>query len=156
MSKEKARVRSRNLTDVDIASIVGLLDGWKGPLTWDGLIEAISKRLGARYTRQTLSKHPSIQNGFNLAKSRHSASQNGLGNHGPNLVGLSEAEAMIFSERFERLSAECDRLKLENKQLLEQFVVWAYNAHIRGLDEVFLNRPIPEVNRARTKLKKQI
>lgn len=151
MSKDKTRVRSRNLTDADIASIVGVLDGWTETLSWEGLIEAISKRLGVRYTRQTLSKHVRIQNGFNLAKTRQSAARNEPGSKGLNLAGLSDVEAKIISERYQRLSAEVDRLRLENEQLLEQFIVWAYNAHTRGLDEAFLSRPIPSVDRGQTK-----
>jgi hypothetical protein len=53
-------------------------------------------------------------------------------------------------QRMARLEAENERLRTENDQLLEQFARWAYNAHTRGLDEKFLNRVLPSVNRGQT------
>lgn len=49
--------------------------------------------------------------------------------------------------RIARLEAENQRLEAENQRLLEQFVVWGYNAHTRGLDKDFLSQPLPRVNR---------
>lgn len=53
----------------------------------------------------------------------------------------------MFSKRLE---AETARLKDENNRLLVQFATWAFNAHTRGLDEVFLNRPLPRISRGQT------
>jgi len=39
----------------------------------------------------------------------------------------------VAAERIARLERENDRLKRENNELLEQYVVWQYNAHINGL-----------------------
>jgi hypothetical protein len=52
--------------------------------------------------------------------------------------------------RIARLEAENQRLEAENQRLFEQFVVWAYNAHTRGLDKEFLSHPLPRVNRGQT------
>lgn len=52
--------------------------------------------------------------------------------------------------RIARLEAENQRLEAESQRLLEQFVVWAYNAHTRGLDKEFLSQPLPRVNRGQT------
>ena len=41
-------------------------------------------------------------------------------------------------------------MEAENQRLFEQFVVWAYNAHTRGLDKEFLSHPLPRVNRGQT------
>lgn len=46
-------------------------------------------------------------------------------------------------ERIARLEAQVQRLDAENRQLLEPFVRWAYNAHTRGLDMIFESRPSP-------------
>jgi hypothetical protein len=37
--------RSRNLGAQEIQTIVGILDGWTGPLTWNLLIDAVASRL---------------------------------------------------------------------------------------------------------------
>lgn len=146
MGKSTERIRSKNLTDTDIGSIVEILDGWTGRLTWSLLLEVIEKRLKASYTRQTLHQHERIRLAFGVAKKRFAGEGEGL-----DLCGLSPVEAKVFSDRYERLTAEVQRLRLENERWLEQFVVWAYNAHTRGLDEEFLNRPIPAVNRSQTR-----
>jgi hypothetical protein len=56
----------------------------------------------------------------------------------------------VAAERISRLERENERLKQENRHLLEQFVVWQYNAHIHGLDERELNRALPGIDRGRT------
>ena len=56
-------------------------------------------------------------------------------------------------DTFERLTAQTQRLELENNRLLEQYARWAYNAHTRGLDDQFLNRRLPAVDRGQTKVK---
>jgi hypothetical protein len=137
--------RAKNLHDEDIGKIVEILDGWSGLLTWDLLIDAVEKRLFSRYTRQALHKHVRIRDAFSQRKGT-------LAERGdrPQKVA-SSPELQIALDRIERLSAENARLKAENTSLLEQFVRWAYNAHTRNLDENFLNRPLPAIDRKQTR-----
>lgn len=144
------RQRARNIGDADIEIIVGILDGWTDKLTWDALINAAERRLRARYTRQALHQHTRIKQAFQLTKERLTGTPPVTGQDSAKL-GPAEAQALV--DRYEKLAAENIRLKLENERLLEQFVVWAYNAHTRGLDKEFLNRPLPQVNRDQTKIK---
>lgn len=146
---KQLRQRAKNLTDADIEIIVGILDGWSEKLTWDGLIDAITSRLRAKYTRQALNQHERIKQTFQLAKERLGGVERP---RGKGLSGLNAVETQAFMERFKKLEAENARLRLENERLLEQFVVWAYNAHTRGLDRDFLSRPLPRVDRDQTKL----
>ena len=147
---KQSKQRAKNLDDADIEGIVCILDGWDGKLTWEALIEAIELRKRVRYTRQALNQHLRIKQAFQLTKERISRAPRAVTN-APK--GLSAAEATVVLERFRRLEAENARLKLENERLLEQFVVWAYNASTRGLDAAFLGQALPQVNRDRTKLK---
>lgn len=147
--KAKERIRSRNLSDTDLLTVVEILDGWTGKLTWEALIEASAKRLKSRYTRQTLYQHERIRLAFGVAKLRLREATDDL-----DLASMSRIELEAFSARYSKLVNERDRLQKENESFLEQFVVWAYNAHTRGLDEAFLNRPLPGVDRGRTKSKK--
>lgn len=143
MKKQKSR--AKNIDGVVIDAIVGILDGWSGKLTWGLLIESIEQRTRARYTRQALDRHVRIKDAYALSKQRIS--------HAPNVAAkkeLSSAEVVALEERFERTRAENARLTLENERLLEQFVRWAYNAHLRGLTKEFLNSPLPGVDRERT------
>ncbi|WP_174864243.1 hypothetical protein [Comamonas jiangduensis] len=133
--------RAKNLSDEDITKIVGILDGWSGKLTWDLLIEAVERHLFARYTRQALHKHPRIQDAFELRKKALSADSD----RPQKLASTPEMQAAL--EKIERLEAQVQRIEAENNRLLEQFARWAYNANMRGLEEAFLNSPLPDVNR---------
>jgi hypothetical protein len=133
------RRRAKNLDDEAIKSIAEMLDGWDGVLSWQALIEQIQARLQSKYTRQALHRHERIRLAFERTKERLATP--GKESRAPNdLVRVPAA-------RISRLEAENDRLQQENDRLLEQFVRWAYNAHTRGLDEAFLNRPLPPVDR---------
>lgn len=137
--------RARNLRDEDVAKIVEVLDGWTGKLTWELLIDAIEKRFFARYTRQALHKHTRIKDAFSHRKGE-------IANKGEKpRKTASSPELQLALDRLDRLTGENERLKAENTRLLEQFVRWAYNAHKRNLNEAFLNRPLPTVNRQQTR-----
>lgn len=146
---KRPKQRSKNLGDSEIETIVGILDGWSEKLTWESLIDAIESRTRMRYTRQALNQHERIKLAFQLTKERLSGEprpQKQLNS------GLNATEAKVFMDRFQKLEAENTRLKLENERLLEQFVVWAYNASNRGLDADYLSQPLPRVDRDQTKL----
>jgi hypothetical protein len=133
--------RARNLDDAAIGMVVGILDGWTGPLSWEALIDQIEMRLHARYTRQALHKHERIRQAVALRREALSGAPR------PKRIVKGSLERQKDQERIARLTAENERLKTENNRLLEQFVRWLYNAHTRGLDEAFLNRPLPPIDR---------
>jgi hypothetical protein len=133
--------RSRNLDDAAISEIVGILDGWTGPLSWEILIEAIEELMRVRYTRQALNNHERIKLAFSLR--REALKAIGV----PMRVNAKTPEVEASLQINARLEAEVDRLKAENTRLLEQFVRWSYNANNRGVQEEVLNRPLPDVNR---------
>lgn len=141
--KEPVTRRGKNLTDDAIEQIVRILDGWTDRLTWDALIDVVAIRLHYRYTRQALHKHERVKVAYALRKETLSGARKSEAPRGSGQLG----EARV---RIVRLEAENQRLEAENQRLLEQFVVWAYNAHTRGLDKKFLNQPLPHVNRDQT------
>lgn len=141
--KKPAVRRGKNLTDDAIEQIVRLLDGWEGKLTWEALIDVIVTRLHCKYTRQALHKHERIRAAYVLRKESLGGQKEAAGSRGSGPI----ADAVA---RIARLEAENQRLEAENQRLLEQFVVWAYNAHTRGLDKEFLSQPLPRVNRDQT------
>lgn len=136
--------RSKNLGDAEIKQIVEILDGWSEKLTWDLLIDTIELDMYNRYTRQALYKHERIRHAFDIRKKE-------LSEIGGGVRKVESPQLQIALDRIARLEAENRRLESENKQLLEQFARWAYNAHTRSLDHDFLNRALPPVNRGQTK-----
>lgn len=130
---------AKHLTDKDIARVVELLDGWKSELTWKHLCKACKVALGSEPARQTLDRSARIREAFRLTKGRIKEGQSNVGSSTPSM--------RVAVERIARLTAENERLKLENDRLLEQFVVWQYNAYARGLRDVDINRPLPKIDR---------
>lgn len=142
-SKKPMARRGKNLTDDAIEQVVRLLDGWSGKLTWEALADAIVARLHCRYTRQTLHKHERIKSAYALRKEA-------LGGPGKEGTPRGSGQMGEAAARIATLEAENQRLEAENERLQEQFVVWAYNAHTRGLTKEFLSQPLPRVNRDQT------
>ena len=137
------RVRERNLDDKVAATIVEVLDGWSGRLTWEALVEAVERREGLRYTRQTLHRHERIRLAYTVRKKALSGQEQTRETASP--------ELQVALERIARLEGENRRLEAENNALLEQFARWAYNAQTRNLTKEFLNNPLPAVDRERSK-----
>jgi hypothetical protein len=145
----KLKKRAANLSPGSLEQIVNILDGWEGKLTWDGLIEQIFKRTHQRYTRQALHQHAKVADSFQLAKKRISKSPVVKDTENR---GLGPTEAHVVLGRIKKLEAENERLKAENARLDEKFVVWCYNAYLRGISENMLEQPLPSVNRSLTKM----
>jgi hypothetical protein len=121
--------------------IVGLLDGWNGPLTWDLLCAACERSIGTKPARQTLAKSHEIKIAFNVSKKRISKADS----HLPVPGNLKMA-----AERIVRLEAEVRRLEESNQLLLQRFVVWQYNAYTFGMTDRELDSDLPAIDRDST------
>jgi hypothetical protein len=132
---------AKHLTDADIERIVEILDGWREKLGWEALCDACLPIIGTKPARQTLMKYVRIKNAFIAAKKRI---KEGL----PALAAPLSMRVAI--ERITRLERENERLKRENTELLQQFVVWQYNAHIHGLSDRELRKALPKIDRGQT------
>jgi hypothetical protein len=130
--------RSPNLTPDRIAVIEAIVRGWDGRLTWPALIQAISKKMHATYTRQALYQQERIRIAYEVHRSR--TQDKGVGR--PMSPALKAC-----ADRIERLERENDELHKRESLLLEQFIRWQYNAAARGLSEEVLNGALPAVNR---------
>lgn len=131
------------LSDDDIKKICELLDGWTDKLTWDSLIKQAEKLLLRKYTRQTFCKVTRIKNAFEHRKEQI--------NSGIKKPKGSTPELQMVLDENARLKSENARLTMENTKLLEQFVIWATNAHNRNVTIDMLNQPLPIPDRGRTK-----
>jgi len=129
--------RARNLDEAAIRLIEDILGRWTGPLTWKALIDRIEALMSFRYTRQALHKHERIRQAF--ARCRAVERQAGGGSR------PSAGERKRQMQRFERLTMESERLERENSNIRELLARWLHNARSRGVDEEFLNRPLPPV-----------
>jgi hypothetical protein len=139
--------RSPDLTDERIATVLDTLDGWKGKLTWNLLVDAVETSIGIRYSRFTFAEYPEVANAFALRK-------DALRGTVPRARGEPKDERVRAAlEQAERYKAKVNRLEAENQLLSEQFVMWAINAERKGVTIDMLNAPLPKPDRARSKVK---
>lgn len=137
---------AKHLTEIDVENIISTLDGWQGKLTWSKLCDKIAEDYDINTSRQTLDKYPRIKLHFQSLKGK------GLGSSRTEKEEIKTPPSLkIAGERIARLEKENERLKKENRLLLEQFVVWQYNAHTNQLSEEKLNKPLPTIDREVTK-----
>ncbi|WP_213385328.1 hypothetical protein [Acinetobacter pittii] len=132
---------SKHLTDQDIENIVELLDYWPldEKLTWELLCTAIEQQLELvpAPTRQTLQKFVRIKNAYDQCKKPSKTAQAKI-----NQRQKLPASLKIAQTKIDALEAKNRRLEKENALLLEQFVVWQYNAYKYGVSIDKLNEPI--------------
>ncbi|OXI86016.1 hypothetical protein CFB50_15440 [Burkholderia sp. AU33423] len=139
------KARAPDLTDERIKLVLDTLDGWKGKLTWDLLIEVVRKSTGITYSRFTFAEYPQVANAFSLRKDALRGTWK-TESGGPRDERIRAALAQV-----ERYKAKVERLEAENQLLKEQFVTWAHNAERKGVTVLMLNAPLPKPERDRTK-----
>jgi len=138
--------RGKNLDDKSIARIAALLDGWSGKLTWELLLNSVERHLRMRYTRQALNNHSRIADAFRHRKKALAVSPSGRRQK------ATSPELTASIERIARLEAENQRLQDENDRFLAQFLRWAHNAYLRGIDKQTLDRELPPIDREKTRM----
>lgn len=133
---------AKHLTPIDVEAILNIIYAWKEEkLTWEGICEASASVIGKIPTRQSLNANKLIKDAY---KSKKAA----LKVHEP--VIPKPSSLTMAAERIARLQSEVENLKRKNSALLEQFVIWQYNAYKYGVKEHQLNEPLPRIDRERT------
>lgn len=129
---------AKHLTTIDIKKILAVIDGWSDKLAWDTLCDELVNVIGTRPTRQTLNANISVKEAFLQKKARLKAGA----------PVLKQPQSLkIAAQRIKRLEEQNARLENENARLLEQFVVWQYNAYSHGITMEKLCNPLPEIDR---------
>ena len=132
----------KHLSKRDIEAIVNLILGWdEKKLTWEAVCESAEKIIGRKPSRQSLFANKEIKEAFKARKT-------GIGQRGNELPRPGNLN--IAAERIKRLRNENEALKKKNKELLEKFVIWQYNAYKHGVKEHELNEPLTRIDRERT------
>lgn len=133
---------AKHLTQTDVEAILSIIYAWKDEkLTWEGICESSAPVIGKNPTRQSLNSNKLIKEAYSSKKSTLKA-------HGP--VMPKPSSQTIAGERIARQQSEIESLKRKNSALLEQFVIWQYNAYKYGMKEHQLNEPLPRIDRERT------
>jgi len=135
---------AKHLTDSNVADITKLTDEWSLDVkfTWDKFRTKIQEELGIHPTRQTLETKTRIYTAYLDLKKN-------IRDRPKTLVKPKSVSSLAMAAtRIDRLEVENNRLKREQRNLLEQFRVWQYNAYANGLTEHQLNAPLPPMKRS--------
>lgn len=133
---------AKHLTQTDVEAIISIIYAWKDEkLTWEGICEASEPIIGKNPTRQSLNANKLIKEAYSSKKSTIKMS---------GIVVSKPSNLNMASDRIGRLQSEIENLKRKNSALLEQFVIWQYNAYKYGMNEYQLNEPLPRIDRERT------
>lgn len=130
------------LTDESIDKAVRLLDAWTGKLTWDRYLAVLETEIDHRYSKVAMHKQPRIIEAWELAHKRLKEADSLAGARGHGDAAIAE-----LHRKMRELRATNERLEHENRDLLEQFSIWAFNAAQKGLTEAELNRPLPVIHK---------
>jgi len=135
---------AKHLTKNDVGAIINIINAWRDEkLTWEAICEAAAEVVGKRPTRQSLNSNTQIKEAYKTKKK-------GLIVHGPRTAMPSSLA--IAAARIAKQQGEIDNLKAKSAALMEQFVVWQYNAYKYGIKEHQLNEPLPRIDRERTEI----
>ena len=141
-------------------TILAIIDGWTGKLSYELLAKKLQLELGLKSppSRFTLPKHDEIKHAFDLKKDElrqkkstaiEDAKQlfessdklsdiiSSLGNDDATIAELIKQVEKLEKEN-EKLSSENKRLNSQNDMLLERFARWQHN--LQKMDNVDLNR----------------
>ncbi len=136
---------AKHLTKTDIEAILNIIAAHEGDtkLTWESICDECASVVGKKPTRQSLFANQTIRDAY-IAKKSILKTRGAL-NPKPSSLGIA-------AERIAKLQIEVELLKKKNDSLLQQFVVWQYNAYKYGLKEHQLNEPLPRIDRERSDL----
>ncbi|WP_261641523.1 hypothetical protein [Erwinia mallotivora] len=128
---------AKHISKIDEVNIINIIKTWSDDekLTWDFLCDSLTDIVGKRPTRQSLSSHPLIAESFNEKKLKIKRGEKEV---------IKPANLIIASKRIKRLQAEVETLTKINNQLLEQFVVWQYNALLYQITPEMLSQQLAD------------
>lgn len=141
-------------------TILAIIDGWSGKLTYDLLSEKLQSRLGLKKapSRHTFTKHDEIKHAFDLKKEEIRSKKSAAFEEAKSLFDSSDKLSPLLEnlvnddatiseliKRVEKLEKENERLNSENSRLsnqrdilLERFTRWQHN--LQKMDGVDLNK----------------
>lgn len=132
--------KNRTFKRVDIDSIVHLISTWpNNSISWEEVCCQAESILGFRPSRQGLNQREEILNAFQAQKKHVHARRD-------TVIKLPSSLA-VAGRRIADLHAEIAEIKSINSRLRDRFQIWQYNAHLHGLSQSALDKPLPNIDR---------
>ena len=128
------------ITEENLEEILLLINTWDSKLTWDLLCHKVAELLNVRsIERQSLANYPDIQKAFSKRKQKIKEQE----------AAIPEKNVTIdyLKKQVNNLKAQVQRLEEINDRYKKTFIIWKYNAYMKGMTENDLNKPLVAVNR---------
>ena len=128
------------ITEENLEEILLLINTWDSKLTWDLLCHKVAELLNVRsIERQSLANYPDIQKAFSKRKQKIKEQE----------AAIPEKNVTIdyLKKQVNNLKAQVQRLEEINDRYKKTFIIWQYNAYMKGMTENDLNKPLVAVNR---------
>lgn len=128
------------ITEENLEEILLLINTWDSKLTWDLLCHKVAELLNVRsIERQSLANYPDIQKAFSKRKQKIKEQE----------AATPEKNVTIdyLKKQVNNLKAQVQRLEEINDRYKKTFIIWQYNAYMKGMTENDLNKPLVAVNR---------
>jgi hypothetical protein len=135
---------AKPLTDDDINLAIDIIESWdyRRKYSWPAIAKAFEEKTGRSVSVPSLcDKNRPIYDVYVAVRESLKSPTIRRASKSKNLPSLK-----IAAKRIENKDKKIERLEKENAQLLEQFHIWLYNAHLHGVSVDKLNMPLPNRN----------
>jgi hypothetical protein len=125
---------------------------WEGPtIEWEDVRKVVGKKYPAgEWKRQSLARHPRIQQAFNDTKRRLLRERDEAKSRAGKATKPKAGSDEFFQNRIEFLEGRVRKLETENDRLKQQFVRWQRNAFAAGMTDQQLDRPALRIDRGQS------
>lgn len=132
--------KNRVFRQTEIDAIVQVIRGWpKDRMSWDDVCKIATPILGFTPSRQGMNQRAPILAAFQARKKHLRVT--------PKEASPMPSSLAVAARRIGILNAEIAELKAVNTRLQDRLQIWQYNAHIRGLADTVLDKPLPLIDR---------
>jgi uncharacterized small protein (DUF1192 family) len=132
--------KNRVFRQTEVDAIVQIIRGWpKDTISWPEVCKTATPILGFTPSRQGMSQREPILEAFQTRKKHLRVT--------PKEAAPMPSSLAVASKRIGILNAEIAELKAMNTRLKDRLQIWQYNAHLRGMADEVLDKPLPSIDR---------
>jgi hypothetical protein len=132
--------KNRMFLQTEIDAIVQLIRAWpQDKISWADVCKMAQPILGFTPSRQGMNQRKPILNAFQARKKNL--------REFPKEASPMPSSLAMAAKRIGILNAEIAELKATNTRLKDRLQIWQYNAYLKGMTDVTLEKPLPMIDR---------
>lgn len=132
--------KNRMFRQTEVDAIVQLIRAWPTEtIRWQEVCIKAALILGFVPSRQGLTQRDAILQAFQSKKKNLTLA--------PKVGSPIPSSLAVAAKRIGILNTEIAELKAVNMRFRDLFQIWQYNAHLKGMTEADLSKPLPSIDR---------